>query len=69
RPIDRQPAEVVLCVFNFADSAQAAHLDLSAFAGCTPVELSGSARFPQCGTTPWTVMLPPHGFYWFSLEA
>ena len=69
RPIDRQPAEVVLCVFNFADSAQAAHLDLSAFAGCTPVELSGGARFPRCGTTPWTVLLPPHGFYWFSLEA
>lgn len=69
RPVDQHPAEVVLCVFNFADSAQAAHLDLSAFAGCTPVELSGGARFPQCGTTPWTVMLPPHGFYWFSLEA
>lgn len=60
--------EVVLCVFNFADSAQAAHLDLSAFAGCTPVELSGGAHFPQCGEQPWTVMLPPHGFYWFVLR-
>lgn len=60
--------EVVLCVFNFADSAQAAHLDLSAFAGCIPVELSGGAHFPQCGEQPWTVMLPPHGFYWFVLR-
>jgi maltose alpha-D-glucosyltransferase/alpha-amylase len=43
-------------------------LDLSAFKGMVPVELSGSTRFPAIGERPYFLNLGPFAFYWFVLE-
>ncbi len=61
--------ENVLCVANVSRTAQAVELDLSEFAGRTPVELSGNVPFPKIGQLTYLFTLPPFGFYWFSLSA
>jgi maltose alpha-D-glucosyltransferase/alpha-amylase len=43
-------------------------LDLSAFAGMTPVEMTGLTEFPKIGQHPYFVTLPPYYFYWFRLQ-
>ncbi len=57
----------LLCVFNLARSAQAVELDLGAYAGAVPVELTGSSAFPPVGELPYMLTLPAYGFYWFIL--
>ena len=57
----------LLCVFNLARSAQAVELDLHAYAGSVPVELTGSSAFPPVGELPYMLTLPAYGFYWFIL--
>jgi maltose alpha-D-glucosyltransferase/alpha-amylase len=59
--------EVILCVSNLSRTAQAVELDLSAFAGRTPVDLVGGAAFPPVGQLPYLLTLPPYAFYWFAL--
>jgi len=61
--------ETILCVANLARTAQAVELDLSEFAGRTPVEMTGRAAFPPVGQLPYLLTLPPYGFYWFLLSA
>ncbi len=61
--------ETVLCVANVSRTAQAVELDLSEFAGRTPVELSGEVAFPKIGQLTYLLTLQPFGFYWFSLSA
>lgn len=60
--------ETILCVANVSRTAQAVELDLSEFAGRTPVELSGNVPFPKIGQLTYLLTLPPFGFYWFSLS-
>jgi maltose alpha-D-glucosyltransferase/alpha-amylase len=57
----------ILCVANVSRTAQAVELDLSEFAGFTPVELSGNTPFPTIGQLTYLLTLPPYGFYWFQL--
>ena len=57
----------ILCVANMARTAQAVELDLSEFAGRTPVEMSGATPFPAIGRLTYLLTLPPYGFYWFQL--
>ncbi len=59
--------DLVLCVHNFARSAQAVELDLRAYEGRHPVELFGRARFPRIGQLPYLLTLGARGFYWFEL--
>ncbi len=59
--------ETILCVANTARTAQAVELDLSEFAGRTPLELSGRTPFPSVGQLTYLLTLPPYGFYWFQL--
>jgi maltose alpha-D-glucosyltransferase/alpha-amylase len=66
--IRRFEDERILCVFNLSRHVQCAELDLSAFCGAVPVELSGNQEFPAVGDLPYFITLGPHGFYWFSLE-
>jgi len=61
-------SEVILCVANVSRTAQAVELDLTEFAGRTPVELSGEVPFPKIGQLTYLLTLPPYGFYWFSLS-
>ena len=61
--------DVVLCVHNLANSAQAVQLDLSAFAGMVPEEMFGRTRFPAIGDLPYLLTFAPRGFFWFQLKA
>ncbi len=64
---DENGEEVLLCVSNLSRTAQAVELDLSAFAGRTPVDLVGGAAFPTIGQLSYLLTLPPYAFYWFAL--
>ena len=59
--------EVVLCVANVSRAPQAVELDLSEFAGFTPIEMTGGTAFPPAGELPYLLTLPSYGFYWFQL--
>jgi maltose alpha-D-glucosyltransferase / alpha-amylase len=61
--------DVVLCVNNMSRLPQPVELDLGAWRGCAPVELTGGAPFPPIGELPYLLTLPGHGFYWFAIPA
>ena len=61
--------ETILCVANMARTAQAVELELSEFAGRTPLELTGRTPFPTIGQLTYLLTLQPYGFYWFQLCA
>ncbi|GAA2792150.1 maltose alpha-D-glucosyltransferase [Crossiella cryophila] len=63
------PEDVVFCVNNLSRFPQPVELDLSAFAGYTPIELTGGVHFPAIGELPYLLTLPGHGFYWFQIAA
>jgi maltose alpha-D-glucosyltransferase/alpha-amylase len=65
--IRKHNEDIVLCVNNLSGRAQAAELDLSAYATMHPVELMGRERFPQIGQLPYLLTFGPHSFYWFQL--
>ena len=48
-------------------SAQAVELDLTQYAGRSPVELFGVLRFPRIGEWPYLLTLAPRAVYWFQL--
>ncbi|MBP2476869.1 maltose alpha-D-glucosyltransferase/alpha-amylase [Crossiella equi] len=62
-----EPEDVVICVNNLSRFPQPVELDLSAFAGSTPIELTGGVHFPAIGELPYLLTLPGHGFYWFQI--
>jgi len=64
----RYQQETILVVANLSRFAQPVELDLSPFKPCVPIELFGHTEFPVITEKPYSVMLGPHGFYWFSLE-
>jgi maltose alpha-D-glucosyltransferase/alpha-amylase len=66
--VRRYDDEIVLCVANLAQSAQAVELDLSQFKAHVPVELSGRNAFPPIGDLPYFLTLPAHAFFWLSLS-
>ncbi len=57
----------ILCVFNLSRQAQAVEVDLSAWRGATPIELTGGEAFPPVGDLPYLLTLPAYGFFWFLL--
>ena len=61
--------EIILCVANVSRAAQAAELELSAYAGMVPVEMLGGAAFPPIGQLNFLLTLAPYGFYWFLLAS
>jgi maltose alpha-D-glucosyltransferase / alpha-amylase len=62
-------SEQMLVVANLSRFTQACELDLSAFAGQTPVEVWGRTEFPVIRETPYFLTLGPHAFTWFALES
>jgi maltose alpha-D-glucosyltransferase/alpha-amylase len=66
--VRRYEDELVLCVANLSRTVQPVELDLSAFAGMTPVEMLGLTEFPKIGPGPYFLTLPPYYFYWFRLQ-
>jgi maltose alpha-D-glucosyltransferase/alpha-amylase len=59
--------DTILCVANLSRTPQAVELDLSAFAGRVPVEMTGPSAFPPIGQLTYLLTMPPYGFYWFQL--
>jgi maltose alpha-D-glucosyltransferase/alpha-amylase len=66
--VRRYRDDVILCVANLSRTVQPAELDLSAFAGLTPVEMLGYTEFPTIGAAPYFLSLGPYDFYWFELQ-
>jgi maltose alpha-D-glucosyltransferase/alpha-amylase len=66
--VRRYEDELVLCVTNLSRTVQPVELDLSAFAGMTPIEMLGLTEFPKIGQQPYFLTLPPYYFYWFTLQ-
>jgi maltose alpha-D-glucosyltransferase/alpha-amylase len=66
--VRRYEDELVLCIANLSRTVQPVELDLSAFAGMTPVEMLGLTEFPKIGEQPYFLTLPPYCFYWFRLQ-
>jgi maltose alpha-D-glucosyltransferase/alpha-amylase len=64
----RDDRDTILCVANLSRAVQPVELDLSAFAGFTPVEMIGYTDFPVIGHAPYFLTLGPYGFYWFELQ-
>ncbi|MGR4842177.1 maltose alpha-D-glucosyltransferase [Rhizobium sp. LARHSG275] len=61
--------ETLMCVANLSRLPQAVELDLAAFEGRVPIELTGMSPFPPIGQLTYLLTLPPYGFFWFQLEA
>ncbi|HSL21712.1 MAG TPA: maltose alpha-D-glucosyltransferase [Vicinamibacterales bacterium] len=66
--VRRGGGDEILCVANLSRFAQPVALDLSAFAGATPIEMQGYTAFPDIGDTPYTLTLGAYGYYWFELQ-
>jgi maltose alpha-D-glucosyltransferase/alpha-amylase len=59
--------ECILVVANLSRFVDYVELDLSRYAGQSPVELFGTRPFPPIGELPYLLTLGPHSFYWFRL--
>lgn len=60
--------EVVLCVANLSRFAQPVSLDLTPYAGRTPVEMLGYVPFPAISELPYPLTLAPYSFFWLELQ-
>ncbi len=67
--VRRYQGETILVIANLSRFVQPVELDLSEFAGHTPVELMGRVDFPVVEERPYVLALGPHAFMWFTLEA
>ena len=61
--------ETVLTVANLSRFTQAAELDLSAYAGLTPLEIFSRSKFPEIRQGGTMFTLGPHDFYWIALKS
>jgi maltose alpha-D-glucosyltransferase / alpha-amylase len=66
--VRRYEDDVILCVHNVANSAQAVQLDLQEWGGMVPEEMFGRTAFPAIGELPYLLTLAPRGFFWFQLR-
>jgi maltose alpha-D-glucosyltransferase/alpha-amylase len=60
--------EVMLCVNNLARHAQYVELDLSEFAGWSPMELWSGQGFPAISSRSYLLTLSGRDFLWFKLQ-
>ena len=68
RNVTSPGTETVLCVANLSRFAQPVSLDLSGFAGMTPVEMLGYVPFPRITDQPYPLTLAPYSFFWLELQ-
>jgi maltose alpha-D-glucosyltransferase/alpha-amylase len=66
--VRRDERETILVVANLSRDVQPAELELRAFAGLLPIEMSGLAEFPRIGDRPYFLSLGPYASYWFILQ-
>ncbi|OGS14562.1 MAG: maltose alpha-D-glucosyltransferase [Elusimicrobia bacterium RIFOXYA2_FULL_58_8] len=60
--------ELILVAANLSRFSQAAALDLSRYAGYTPVEIFSGADFPRITGQPYPLTPGSHNYYWFRLR-
>ena len=70
RDLDRGDGthETVLCVANLSRFAQPVSLDLSAYVGSEPIEMTGYVPFPSITSEPYALSLAPYSFLWLELQ-
>ena len=61
--------EKVLCVANLSRFAQPVELDLTAYAGLTPIEMLGYVEFPKIRNSAYPLTIGPYGFLWLELQS
>jgi maltose alpha-D-glucosyltransferase / alpha-amylase len=66
--VRRHGPEMILAVNNLSSSAQAVELDLRAFKGALPIEMSSGNLFPRVGELPYLLTLGAYQFFWFRLR-
>jgi maltose alpha-D-glucosyltransferase / alpha-amylase len=66
--VRRMESEKILVVNNLSSSAQAVELDLQAYKGNIPIEMSGRNLFPRIGEMPYLLTLGPYESYGFRLR-
>lgn len=66
---DEQTNTAILCVNNFARTAQPVQVDLSKYSNNLPRELLGGVVFPQIHRDPYSLTLAPYGTFWFDISA
>ena len=66
--VRRHGDELVLVVANLSRFSQAASLDLSRYAGHTPVEVFSGNEFPRIGAKPYPLTPGFHDYFWFQLK-
>jgi maltose alpha-D-glucosyltransferase/alpha-amylase len=59
----------ILVVANLSRTMQPASLDLAAYQGRVPVELTGGIALPTITADPYFLTLGPYGFYWLRLQS
>ena len=60
--------DVVVCLFNLSSVTQPVLVDLSRWAGLTPMEMLGDISFPTVRDAPYQLALGPHAFMWLRLD-
>ncbi len=65
----RDDRETILCVVNLSRAVQPVELELKAFEGLRPIEMSGLTEFPRIGSQPYFLTLGPYAYYWFTLQS
>ncbi|SRR5579875_1300650 len=60
--------QAVLCIHNLSRFAQPAELQITKWAGTTPIEVLGRVPFPPIDERPYTVTLGPYGYLWLELS-
>ena len=60
--------EIILVVANVSRFVQHVNLELSSWSGMVPREIMGGTLFPPIESSPYSLSLGPHSFYWFKLE-
>jgi len=65
----RHEDEVILCVANLSETAKAAQLALSEWAGRVPVDLFGGCTLPPIAMEAYPITITGHGFYWLRLSS
>jgi maltose alpha-D-glucosyltransferase / alpha-amylase len=61
--------QTLLVVANMSRFVQPASIELVAFAGQKPIEVTGATEFPCIGNQPYFLSLGPYAFYWFEIKA
>ena len=66
--VRRDERETILVVANLSPTVQPVELDLSAFSGLIPIEMTGLTTFPRIGNGTYFLSLSSYAAHWFSLE-